>query len=105
MGIGEIEDITPGQESLATRLSTIAEEPSDMTEYVLFRHDEPNWEQYDLSAALECLQCAKDGCDQTAPVTDDPCEVAWLHVHDLHNPTADALDIRAPICSTGPREE
>jgi hypothetical protein len=44
----EIENTTPGQESPNTRLSTITEEPSDMTEDVLFRHDEPNWEQYDL---------------------------------------------------------
>ena len=41
-------------------------------------------------------------------MADDSCELAWLHVQDLQNLTADALDIHAPLCSTGllgPREE
>ena len=97
----EVEEIIPGQESPATRLSSITEKPSEMTEEALFRHDEPKWEQYDSSAASACLQCAKDGCEQTASVTDDLCESAWLHVHDSHNLTADTLDTHAPLYNAG----
>ena len=41
-------------------------------------------------------------------MTDDLCELAWLHVQDSHNYTADALDTHTPPCDTGlldPREE
>ena len=72
-----------------------------MTEEVLCRHDEPNWEQYDSSAALACLQCAKDGCEQTVLVTDDLCELAWLHVQDSQKFTADSLDTQSQPYDTG----
>ena len=81
-----VEDPIPDQGSPATRLSTITEEPSDMTEDVLFRHDE---------------QCAKYGCEQTVLVTDDLCELAWLHVQDSHKFTTDTLDTQAQPYDTG----
>ncbi|MFM7989055.1 MAG: hypothetical protein ACKPKO_58055, partial [Candidatus Fonsibacter sp.] len=75
-----------------SRLSTITEEPTDMTEGTLFRHYEPNWENYASLASFACLQCAQDGHEQTTSAADVVCEVVWLHVQDSPQYTVDVLD-------------
>ncbi|MFM7981659.1 MAG: hypothetical protein ACKPKO_20310, partial [Candidatus Fonsibacter sp.] len=84
------------QDNFGSRLSTITEEPSDITEEALFRHGEPNWERHDNLASFACLRCANDGQEQAIPPVEDACESVWLHLQDLshHNPEAlDALSV------------
>ena len=50
----------PQPDGPSSRLSTVDEEPSDLTEYTMFIHDEPNWEAADRAATRACLLCAKD---------------------------------------------
>ncbi|MFM7984440.1 MAG: hypothetical protein ACKPKO_34455, partial [Candidatus Fonsibacter sp.] len=56
----EVEAGSQSQASPASILSTITEEPSNSTEETLFRHTELDWEHFDNSASLACLQCAYD---------------------------------------------
>ena len=51
----------PSLDGPASRLSTIVEEPSDLTEDTMFMHDEPNLKVVYLEAAKVCLRCADDG--------------------------------------------
>ena len=61
-----MEDQNPPSEGPASRLSNIAEEPSELTDDSMFIHDEPNWELIDLEATRACLQCVEDGTDRPA---------------------------------------
>ena len=91
------EAVTPVQESPGSRLSTITEEPSDLTEEALFKHDEPNWEQHDNLVSFACLQCAKDGQEQATSNVEDVCELAWLHVQDTPQYAVDILDEQSTV--------
>ena len=55
----------------ASRLSTVAEEPSEMTEDTMFTHDEPNREMAGLEATRGCVLCAADGQDIAASPDDE----------------------------------
>ncbi|MFM7978748.1 MAG: hypothetical protein ACKPKO_05480, partial [Candidatus Fonsibacter sp.] len=73
-GSRQAEAATPAHEGRTSRLSTITEEPSDITAAALFRHDEPNWEQSDSLGVSARLQCALGGQVQTAAMSYDTCE-------------------------------
>ncbi|MFM7980855.1 MAG: hypothetical protein ACKPKO_16210, partial [Candidatus Fonsibacter sp.] len=85
------------QASPASRLSTITEEPSNLTEETLFRHDEPVWEQFDTAASLACLQCATYGQEQPVHTPGDECEATWLQLKDLQGDNGDALDTQSLV--------
>jgi hypothetical protein len=61
----------PQPDEPASRLSTIDEEPSDLTEDTMFIHDEPNWAAADRAATKACLLCARDCMEEiTQPDSD-----------------------------------
>ena len=61
----------------ASKLSTIVEEPSELTKDTMFIHDEPNWEVADLEATRGCLSCASDGQETAVNPGDDSAECEW----------------------------
>ena len=64
VGGRQTEDRDAPSERPVSSLSTIVEEPSDLSEDSMFIHDEPNWELTDLEATRACLQCPEDGTDR-----------------------------------------
>ena len=53
----ELKTPDPQPDGPSSRLSTIDEEPSDLTEDTMFIHDEPNWEAADKAATEACFLC------------------------------------------------
>ena len=86
VGGRQTEDRGAPSEGPASRLSTTAEEPSDLTEDSMFTHDEPNWDRIDLEASRACLQCAEDGTDR--PADPEP----ECHPSDWGNPLTDTME-------------
>ena len=48
----QAEAVNPQQDHSGSRLSTITEAPSDLTEEALFCHDAPHWARHDLLVVM-----------------------------------------------------